>query len=146
MGALRFQLLLLGRRLAAHIRQAPLTLIVLTLHLRRTIRASQVIKDIDTLLYPLWHRRYFLALYRLVVVGMMAVIMTAATVIMMCMVMAVIVTAATVIMVCMVMAVVVTAATVIMVCMVMAVIMAMVTAASIYRIPSFLFHGKILLN
>ena len=32
---LRLQLLPLARRLAAHIRQAPLTLIILTLHLRR---------------------------------------------------------------------------------------------------------------
>ena len=37
LGPLRLQLRLLGRRLAAHIRQAPLPQIALTLHLRRRL-------------------------------------------------------------------------------------------------------------
>lgn len=67
-------------------------------------------------------------LYSPVIVGMMTMIMTAATVFMVCMVMAVVVTA------------------VFMVCMIMAVVVVVTAAASIYRIPSFLFHSKILLN
>lgn len=77
-------------------------------------------------------------LYRPVIVSMMAMIMTAAAVFMVFMV----VTA--VVMVCMVMTVIVTAVTVFMVCMIMVVVVT--AAASIYRIPSFLFHSKILLN
>ena len=69
-------------------------------------------------------------LYRPVIVNMMAMIMTAAAVVM----------------VFMVMTVIVTAVTVFMVCMIMVVVVVVTAAASIYRIPSFLFHSKILLN